>query len=75
MPNSIANQKVSIKPQEKKVAGGRDFPTVVITESKGSKWGYYDDLASQSNLRKISTFAFRRAWFGTGEPAAETEII
>lgn len=56
------------------VGKGKVFLTVVITESKDSKWGYFDVLASQSSLRKISTLAFTRAWISTPKSAPEKEI-
>lgn len=38
----------------------REGCSVIITESKGSKWGHYVDLASQASLRKISSLYFHK---------------
>lgn len=55
MPNTIADRKVSIRPQERKFSWGRVFPTVVTGGSKDSKWDRDDELVSMGSLRKIST--------------------
>lgn len=51
------------------------FLTVLITKSKDSKWGHYDDLASMGGFRKMSALCFARAWLCTHEMAAEKEEL
>jgi hypothetical protein len=60
MSNSIANGKCLLDHRRKKKKGGskKGFLTVLITKSKDSKWGHYDDLASLGGFRKMSALCF-----------------